>query len=67
MINLINIGMCIIIHIPKKSKQETGNNNMSEKVEKMKAMLEKMDKMTLAPAGESDGIRNNEGRRKKLL
>lgn len=40
---------------------------MSEKVEKMKAMLEKMDKMTLAPAGESDGIRNTEARRKKLL
>lgn len=40
---------------------------MSEKIEKMKAMLEKMDKMTLAPAGESDRIRNTEGRRKKLL
>lgn len=40
---------------------------MSEKVEKMKVMLEKMDKMNLSPAGESDGVRNTEGRRKKLL
>lgn len=40
---------------------------MSEKTEKMKAMLEKMDKMTLATAGESDKIRNTEGRRKNLL
>lgn len=40
---------------------------MSEKIEKMKAMLEKMDKMTLAAAGESDAVRNTEGRRKKLL
>ena len=40
---------------------------MSEKVEKMKAMLEKMDKMTLASVGQSDNIRNTEGRRKRLL
>lgn len=40
---------------------------MSEKIEKMKAMLEKMDKMTLAPVGESDKIRNSEARRQKLL
>lgn len=40
---------------------------MSEKIEKMKAMLEKIDKMTLAPVGESDKIRNSEARRQKLL
>lgn len=40
---------------------------MSEKIEKMKAMLDKMDKMNLAAAGESEKIRNTEGRRKSLL
>lgn len=40
---------------------------MSEKIEKMRSMLEDMDKMTLAAAGESDKIRNTDDRRKKLL
>lgn len=40
---------------------------MSEKTEKMKAMLDKMDGMNLAAAGESDRIRNSDSRRKKLL
>lgn len=67
---LINISMivcmsvCKIIHIKNNRKKEY---KMSEKTEKMKAMLDKMDGMNLAAAGESDRIRNSDSRRKKLL
>ena len=40
---------------------------MSEKTEKIKNMLDRMDGLTLAPPDESDKIRNTDSRRKKLL
>ncbi len=40
---------------------------MTDKTEKMKAMLVNMDKMTLAAPKEADRIKNTDARRKKLL